>query len=95
VAPAVLVGEEDKLRADRALSLLGVECLPLVFSTNGRLSVRTQVFMKELARRRARMYGDGVSVALACSWLLQRVSVILQRANGVILKKVADIMRRQ
>jgi hypothetical protein len=92
-APAVLLGTEDKMKAADALQLLGVACYPLVFSTGGRMSVRTLAFVKELAGRVAAARRGSKSQHV--TWLTQRLSVALQRANGEILCKVGRIMRDQ
>jgi hypothetical protein len=92
-APAVLLGTEDKMKAAEALQLLGAECHPLVLSTGGRMSVRTLGFVKELAGRASAARGGSKSQHV--TWLTQRLSVALQRANGEILSKVARLMREQ
>jgi len=91
VDAAVVLGETVKLKAARALEMVGAACHPLVMSSNGRMSPMMLAFVKELARRLAR--SREVSVGEERTWLVQRISVALQRANGMALANVGGRLR--
>jgi hypothetical protein len=89
--PAITVGQEIKAKAAAALEMLGVACVPLVFSTNGRASGDTIRFMQEVGQRKARVMG--IPLAQGHQHLVQATSCALQRANGELLKAVARRLR--
>ncbi len=92
-APACMLGEEDKLKAESALKLVGAVCYPLAMSTNGRMSPRMKAFVEELARRLARRRDE--TEADEKKYLMHRISVTLHRANGVLLATIREKMRAQ
>jgi hypothetical protein len=96
-APAAMLGEASKLRAEPALTLVGSVCHPVALSTNGRMTPRTAAFVKEVGRRLARNWdGDReVEVADEHKWLRQRISVAIHSANGLMLVKMGRIMSEQ
>jgi hypothetical protein len=92
-AAAAMQGEEIKLKAAPALKAVGAECYPLGMSTNGRMTPRMLAFVKEMAGRMARV--RGVSPGEERVWLLQRISVALQRANGMALAVMGATRERE
>ena len=71
--------------------MLGVACVPLVFSTNGRGSGEVVRFLQDVGHRKARVMG--IPLAQGHQHLVQAVSCAMQRANGELLKAVARRLR--
>ena len=88
-APAVFLAHERKLREEgEALERMGITAYPLAISTNGRFHPAFMRFVAEAAARWGRM--TGVSAGEAHMRLVQTLSVVLQRANGTMLRKAGQ-----
>ena len=84
---------ERKMRlGGAAVAALGLELTPLVMPVNGRLGDPLRSLLGELSRRLA-AFETSCGRADAQARLLQRLSVVVQRANGCALARTGRLLR--